>query len=635
MSKNIYYELPPPSEEQQIIINFVLEGYNTKIESVAGAGKSTTLLHIAKSINEKYNINSLLLTYNRDLKDELLEKISTTDIQKYISIYTYHGYASKYYGKTINDDISLKNNLNLVTNYQFPYHIILLDEVQDMKDIYYEFIKKLLKPNLLVVIAGESRQLIVPHSTDKYISQCEYYFDTGRMWRHGQLRTSYRLTPAIAKFVNENILLDNIIYGGNTKSKNIKPSYYIDSFNLEQILTNLTEKYAFEDIVIMCPSVKNISKSSPVGLLLSQCQQKFKFHVNNDDNINLSLCAGKILITTFHSMKGRERKCVIINNFDSSYFKFYNKEWTDNSSLPNIIYVACTRAREKLIVIHNSNYDHFPVINLQLLYNNSLVTGKELAKYLNRLKLAKYINYQPQNNKNILRQITNMPKFWPVEKVEALADLLTIKNDYISKENNTTVDLTIAFPSYLEDVAKYYGILIPLYTEWLLMGDIHLKEIESIKFNNKVYNKYNYLLQIENKTINQWMELVVLSHAIENNYLFIVNQITNYNWVNCEYVISSSQFIIDNIQEPGLFEQYYEYNNVEGIFDFLTSNYIWEFKCTKSLTIEHILQCGAYIALYYMNTKQLLPCKLLNINTGELITITLNQPSDFWNLFCN
>ena len=64
----------------------------------------------------------------------------------------------------------------------------------------------------------------------------------------------------------------------------------------------------------------------------------------------------KIVFTTFHKAKGRERKLVIIFNFDESYFYYYNKEFfkqcidsegnVDNSSLncPNEIYVACTRS---------------------------------------------------------------------------------------------------------------------------------------------------------------------------------------------------------------------------------------------------------------------------------------------------
>ena len=61
---------------------------------------------------------------------------------------------------------------------------------------------------------------------------------------------------------------------------------------------------------------------------------------------------GKIVFSTFHQSKGRERKVVLVFNFDQSYFKYYGKE-LDPNVCPNELYVATTRAQEHLSLFHH------------------------------------------------------------------------------------------------------------------------------------------------------------------------------------------------------------------------------------------------------------------------------------------
>ena len=64
-------ELPAISIEQNNIINQLLLNNNVVVDSVAGSGKTTCNLHIAKHFN---NMNILLLTYNSKLKLETRDK---------------------------------------------------------------------------------------------------------------------------------------------------------------------------------------------------------------------------------------------------------------------------------------------------------------------------------------------------------------------------------------------------------------------------------------------------------------------------------------------------------------------------------------------------------------------------------
>ena len=64
-------KLPEISIEQNNIIKELLLNNNVVVDSVAGSGKTTCNLHIAKYF---HNINILLLTYNSKLKLETREK---------------------------------------------------------------------------------------------------------------------------------------------------------------------------------------------------------------------------------------------------------------------------------------------------------------------------------------------------------------------------------------------------------------------------------------------------------------------------------------------------------------------------------------------------------------------------------
>ena len=62
--KNI--NLPEISLEQQNVINLLNNKFNVSVESVAGSGKTTTNLYIAKSFP---TLKILLLTYNNIFKN--------------------------------------------------------------------------------------------------------------------------------------------------------------------------------------------------------------------------------------------------------------------------------------------------------------------------------------------------------------------------------------------------------------------------------------------------------------------------------------------------------------------------------------------------------------------------------------
>ena len=93
-----------PSEEQQLIIDYVKQGFNIQVQAVAGSGKSTTVLSLAKQCYDK---QILQLTYNSSLRLEIKEKVKELELEN-ISVHTFHSLAVKYYS---NDSHTSNPNL--------------------------------------------------------------------------------------------------------------------------------------------------------------------------------------------------------------------------------------------------------------------------------------------------------------------------------------------------------------------------------------------------------------------------------------------------------------------------------------------------------------------------------------------
>ena len=134
--------LPQASPEQIAILLQVNMGRNVKVEAVAGSGKTTTMLHIAKNSDKTI----VLLTYNARLKDEMREKIRRLALDN-VEAHSYHAFCVRYYNTNCSTDSGI---LDLILRdskprTSFRYGLILLDEVQDMTPLYYKLVIKIIR----------------------------------------------------------------------------------------------------------------------------------------------------------------------------------------------------------------------------------------------------------------------------------------------------------------------------------------------------------------------------------------------------------------------------------------------------------------------------------------------------------
>ena len=145
------------SEEQQNIINTLGEGYNVLTDSVAGSGKTTTILFLANAFPQK---RILVVTYNSRLKAETRERVRRCKI-KNLEIHSYHSLGLQYYTSPCNTDTHLVNILRQKKSPVGNLHadIFILDESQDMRKDYYFFLRKVMSdmknPNLQLFLMGD------------------------------------------------------------------------------------------------------------------------------------------------------------------------------------------------------------------------------------------------------------------------------------------------------------------------------------------------------------------------------------------------------------------------------------------------------------------------------------------------
>ena len=656
-------ELPEISTEQNNIIQQLLLNNNVVVDSVAGSGKTTSNLHIAKYFN---NHNILLLTYNSKLKLETRGKARKIGISN-LEVHSYHSFCVKYYdNQCFTDSVIAKiiKNKNKQLE-KFTFDLIVLDEAQDITSLYYELICKIYKDNeninTKICIFGDKKQSIFDfnNADQRFIEYATELFNFNSYnWAICSLSVSFRITYEMSLFINKCLLKEERII--SNKIKNNKPRYII--CNCFDTLRTFGEiRYYFElgykpnEIAILAPSVKGIK--NPVRLL----ENKIKIEMpnvmiyvstNEDEKLDEELLEGKIIFSTFHQMKGMERKVVIIFSLDKSYFTFYKKK-SNQFVCPNEIYVATTRGIEQLTLFHHYQNEYLP--------------------FIDKINIQRYCYFE-DTNMNIssviqfsanITSITDIIKFLPQNIIDECFNRLEITQNskYVIKKIN--IPLKISNDNTTESVSEITGIAIPkphalysLRTTPCGLRDFgrqgcglnpttvcvnrvepqggakrharegHIPSMFELKLKNKM-SILELLADFEKKVINRSLEkkhninnidiqnltsqeLLYISNCwntFKTGYIFKIYQITNYDWLSDKKLDKCINRLTElNISINSLFEYNLETENetellnrkLIGFIDCIDkeNNIVYEFKCVQKLEKEHYLQLALYMYMY-------------------------------------
>ena len=656
--------LPPISDEQQNVVNSISKCQNVIVESVAGSGKTTCNIYIAKSCPTK---SILLLTYNAKLKMETRDRVSNLGITN-IETHSYHSFCVKYYNPKCFTDYQIINIVksNPIQVKSFRYDLIILDEAQDISPLYHQLICKIFVDNFnstcQICLLGDRAQSIYDfnRADARFIIYADKIFNLNNYsWTRCALSQSYRVTSETAQFVNN--CMGKQFGIKSSKVNGTKPKYLItDSFSESVFckqfveLKNCLKKYKPEEIFILAPSVKN--EKSPVRQLENLIKKNLKnvpvyVPVSDEEKLDEQVLKNKLVFSTFHQAKGLERKVVFVYGFDDSYFKFFKKD-KDPKVCPNELYVATTRALEHLVIIHGITNDYLPFLNKNLLDKYTTVI-KDGELQLQRQKVTK--TYEVT--------VTDLIKHLPVDVLNNCIEYLNI-----TKVKAKGDKIPIPFKSEqlqgYESIGEITGTAIPSYLQYKTSGTMSIykeslqysreNEIDDIDTNSPDFidsdesdceikiSHSKYDLEKINLAKLKPDELLYIANyycAKKSGFLYKIYQISNYDWLSQENLDRSYDRLVQlGIGKKAKYEQYFEISKLSelldrrlyGYIDCIDGNNIYEFKCVSKLENEHYLQLAVYMFLYESNIRK----QANNVTAIQIISNPhkTNMPDLYWDM---
>jgi DNA polymerase III delta prime subunit len=665
------------SLEQNILISWI-NVRNVCVSAVPGSGKTTSALCIAKQYSRK---KILLLTYSRSLKEETDEKIKKEKI-KNMEVRSFHSFYVRYYGTSYTDTKLrelLEKNTQPKDRKKFRYDIIIIDECQDMTDLYFEAVIKILRnsePNYKICILGDQHQAVFcfKGSDNRFLTMANEIFNVNEFkWISLGLSRSFRLSREICDFVNYCVVKKQLIC--SEKSTKIKPRYVVCNvfgkmkFIHDEIITHLKNGYLPGDILLLGNSLKN---GTPVhNTYLQFCKSDYPVYYRDSSK---ETCKGnkvmnnKIAFLTFCGAKGLERKIVYVFNFDEGLS--YNKNLT---ACPHSHYVAITRASEKLIVIHHVKEKKLNFIDSNNVKKYCDIFRENEKKHLEQiddldsaLKL-KTSTTSPAPTRNLPKNVSvlGLLQYIDPQTLNSCVRRLKFKSINCAKtkieiEPNTHQQYK-GFNIY-ETVSNITGEMVNLYAEFL-----NTKTIESVKnFKNCLVEKHTKKLQIlwfekllneklaeisyqGEKTVNVFclreklLEISNIYIAARNITPHTINQISNYSWFpekefkKLEKRIVSTKCISFENSISCKYPKYADSSLVgckfsgetklSGIVDQICGDVLTEIKFVSVIDHEHILQLLLYAYIIdcagsFRNIKKYI---LHNVRTDEKIELFYNS----------
>lgn len=359
---------------------------NVVVSARPGAGKTATAEAISVANSDQ---RLVILTFSKQLQSETARRLR---LHENCDVSTLHGMAGKLFSAVVYDDKELRRfrregKIPVWTDR--PYDIIILDELQDCSELLFWFICAFISTMTRaaggraprIVALGDERQAI--HSfrggDARFLSLSPYIMGeiSPYSWTEQPLSTSFRLSHETARFVN-GVFLGGEPYLAGSHNGPMPIYMHVNSFQERTIareLAPLIRRYGPERTAVLAPSV---ARSDVVSRFTNLLSSVYKFGVadptSEEGPLDDLVLEGKISVSTYHQFKGKERDLVIVYGVDASYFKYYGRDLPVDIC-PNEIFVALTRAKKQLVVLHDQSQEPLPFLSLAQLY--------ETGRYIN------------------------------------------------------------------------------------------------------------------------------------------------------------------------------------------------------------------------------------------------------------
>lgn len=581
------------SDEQIEIIDKVKNRNNLLVIAKAGAGKTFTGEQCAKAFFEKHKQRTLVLTYNARLKEESRTRIQEKSLTYAMEAHSYHAAAATYFtgiSKTGANDNLIYDAIKSKPRKKLDFGLVIIDEAQDMNELYYKFVRHLLshanKPNL--VLLGDPFQRIFGFNgaTTDYLVNPERYFsevtyDSLFLTKH--LSICWRITHEMAHFINTNLNPTFLRYSspewwkdhGHTVTAwwgagiqaspfrapapgSVAVFHGWGDYKVIKHAKDMFKVYGNDEVAFLALSLKN--EKSPIFKVID------KLGRNKNENWVIltkgspedSILKNKRVASTIHKFKGLERKGIVLCGLDSFIEKIHKNSPLDHF---NLWYVACTRAKEKLVInIAGEDYATMRRYPLKDKHNPKFpCTLQEIPQYVPFDEVLSVRDHFCQTE--LIHQL-------PVsERISFCQDMVQVKG----REPGTTEDL-----SRFINLAVRFRVMLDLKQE-LTFWDW---DDEESLIDQLDPDMLNWLTAYSKNVTTHWKDLLKYAIAFET----VESKYTHY-WrqIKCDEIKIPDQFL----------EQCFQ--NVKALLDNLTNK--------QALTIKGECETGVHIPYVWFKNK--------------------------------
>lgn len=243
-------------------------------------------------------------------------------------------------------DKLLKECIKYYSSIEASLEYLLVDELQDIGYLEYNFLRSLNAENNFFV--GDDWQSIYAFKGGDVRIFLKLMGDPE--WTTYYLKSNYRNSRNILNIAETVIKqADNIsekeVFGVRQDDGSVEIS---SKYNLPHYLTQLKESGNYKDWFILVRSNKDIFELSNRLSEMEIPFITFKQGNTSSEELCYKLSLDVVKLLTVHASKGLESKNVLIYG----NFPIYQKSYLKNSDERKVLYVACTRAEDKLIILN-------------------------------------------------------------------------------------------------------------------------------------------------------------------------------------------------------------------------------------------------------------------------------------------
>jgi adenylate kinase family enzyme len=726
------------SKEQSNILEHIRSGKNVVVDACAGSGKSTTILAIAEALPQ---YTFLQIAYNSALRHDFKKQVKERGLTN-VKVHTFHSLAVKHYYRNANTDTGIRHILlnQLAPISPLPiFDVLVVDESQDTTLLYFQFIYKVAKDMVteaskewvvyfqLLILGDYMQGLYEFKGADiRFLTLAEKiwvqhpglyrgtFIEDSEQSSFAQgseqssfaqgldqssfaqgseqssfakctLKTSYRITQPMADFVN-NVMLgetrivavkpgDPVIYNRGSRANHEK-------YVVSQIRQLLQAGEKPDDIFVLGASVKGANSNiRRMENALVQCGIPCFVPMMEHDQVDDRVIAGKVVFSTFHTVKGRQRKYVFLLGFDNSYFTFFAKN-LNPMVCPNTLYVACTRATTRLYILEIDNQaTDKPLPFLKMSHQEM-----RCQKYIDFKGIPRSIFYDKSPDEDKIEIFTHyvtptkLIEFVPESVLEEVTPILD--RIFVKYTTDVSLDEVIDIPTVLEtkagffeDVSDLNGIAIPcIYYDAILgQGGIDLRpqecDIPSSCLQEMVAslakelkpNEHGFLKRFIRElppvctTAADYLLLANVFVSLQEKLYFKLKQIgiEEYQWITpatlekararldqvigvptnpqVEYTMIHTK---DDLAHSRIDQALLPHFGQEHVYrftarvDLVTEETVWELKCTSQIKTDHLLQVVIYAWLWDLTQTVSKKMRIFNIKTGEILE--LKEAKEEW-----